>query len=93
MVGALVRAELRPGADLSRADAEAAMAATQLIQAEQAVAMAMVGLAQWVGVPAAQLAVDRGPFLNTPPLMDATPSGVANHPAAKEQTLAIDEIF
>jgi outer membrane protein len=92
MVGALVRSELRPGADLSRADAEAAMATTQLIQAEQAVALAKVGLSQWVGVPAAQLAVDRGPLLNAPPSMDVALSGVANHPAATEQTLAIDEV-
>ena len=92
VVGTLVRAELRPGADLSRADAEAAMAGTQLIQAEQAVAIAKVVLSQWTGVPAAQLAVDRGPLLNAPPSMDVAPSGVANHPAAKEQTLAIDEV-
>ena len=92
MVGALVRAELRPGADLSRADAEAAMANTQLIQAEQAVAIAKVGLSQWVGVPAAQLSVERGPLLNAPPSPDVAPSGVANHPAAKEQTLAVEEV-
>ena len=92
MVGALVRAELRPGADLSRADAEAAMATTQLIQAEQAVAIAKVSLSQWVGVPTAQLSVDRGPLLNAPPTADVAQGGVSNHPAAKEQTLAIDEV-
>ena len=92
MVGALVRAELRPGADLSRADAESSMATTQLIQAEQAVAIAKAGLSQWVGVPSAQFTVDRGPLLNSPPSMDVAPGGVANHPAAKEQTLAIEEV-
>jgi len=92
MVGALVRADLRPGADLSRADAEAAMATTQLIQAEQAVAIAKVGLSQWVGIPAAQLTVDRGPFLGVPSTLDVAPMGVANHPAAKEQTLAVEEV-
>ncbi len=92
MVGALVRAELRPGADLSRADAEASMATTQLIQAEQAVATAKIGLSQWIGIPATQLTVDRGQLLSPPPTMDVAPMGVMNHPAAKEQTLAIDEV-
>ena len=92
MVGALVRAELRPGADLSRADAEAAIAITQQVQAEQAVAIAKAALSQWVGIPSSQIVVDRGPLLNAPPSTDVATGGVANHPAAKEQTLAIEEV-
>ena len=42
-------AELRPGADASRAEAELAAARTQLIQAEQAIEVARATLAQFVG--------------------------------------------
>src|SRR5262245_19410176 len=43
-IHALVNAELRPGADASRADAEAAAARTLLIQAQQAVEIARVSV-------------------------------------------------
>lgn len=46
---ALVGAELRPGADASRAQAELAAARTQLIQAQQAVETARATVAQFVG--------------------------------------------
>ena len=51
---ALVSAELRPGADASRAEAELAAARTQLIQAQQAVDVARATVSQFVGMePAA----------------------------------------
>ena len=48
-ITAQVNAQLRPGADASRADAELAAARTQLIQAQQAADVARATLAQFVG--------------------------------------------
>jgi outer membrane protein TolC len=50
-VKALVDQELRPGADLSRAEAELALASTQLIREEEAEAVAKVQLAEALGIP------------------------------------------
>ena len=54
-VRALVAAELRPGADASRAAAERVQARTQLIQAEQAREVSRAGLGQWIGGAAGAL--------------------------------------
>ena len=54
---AVVNAQLRPGADSSRAEAELAAARTQLIQARQAVEVARATLAQFVSEDPAQIAV------------------------------------
>ena len=48
-ITAQVNAQLRPGADQSRAEAELAAARTQLIQAQQAVEVARATLAQFTG--------------------------------------------
>ena len=56
IVDALVRSELRPGAELSRARAEQAAARTQLIRAEQAVAETKAALAQLLGIDPGQVA-------------------------------------
>lgn len=89
-VGALVKAELRPGVDAERTRAEIALAQTQLIQAEQAVAVAKATLAEITGVKASEIEVQPGPLLNLPSDVppDATP---ASHPAVKEQQLVIEE--
>ena len=55
-VAALVKNQLRPGADDSRAQAELALARIQMIQAEQAEQIARASLAQWLGVTARQRA-------------------------------------
>lgn len=90
IVDALVKTELRPGVDASRADAELALAQTQLIRAEQAVDTARIALAQLLDVPAASIAPDVGRFLQPPP--DSTGSvNVARHPLALEQYAVIGE--
>lgn len=86
-VGALVKAELRPGADASRAVAERSLAEMQLIQAERAVEAARATLAQLTGIPAKDIqekTVARGGDVGAS-------GGVDAHPAALEQTAAIDE--
>ena len=64
IVGALVKAELRAGADSARARAEVAAADTQRIQARQALALARASLAQLLGAPVDQ--VDAGKLLRCP---------------------------
>ncbi len=93
VVNALVKSELRPGADLSRTQAELALAETQLIQAEQAVEVGRAALAQVLGVPPSRIAVSAGKLLDLPGAAVPAP-GLApfNHPAAIAQKEAVAEI-
>ena len=70
-----MNAELRPGADASRADAELAAARTLLIQAQQAVEIARVNVSQFVGLPPAQIAVAAPKLLQLPPERDRAAVG------------------
>ncbi len=82
VTGAVVEAGLRPGADLSRAQAERAMARTQLIKARQAVEVARATLAQFTGTPVA-----------TVPLAPrAAKEAGGEHPRLTEQSAAIEEV-
>jgi outer membrane protein TolC len=66
-ITAQVSAELRPGADRSRAEAEVAAARTQLIQAEQSVDVARATLSQFVGTEPSQVAIVAGNLVKLPP--------------------------
>ncbi|MFN7933865.1 MAG: TolC family protein [Bryobacteraceae bacterium] len=90
-VGALVKAELRPGADGERTRAEIALAETQQIQAEQAVAVSKAALSQLLGVAPSEVGAEAGRFFDTPPGMEPD-GGVAEHPVLREQRVAIDEV-
>ena len=63
-IGAQVNAELRPGADQLRADAELAAAKTQLVQAEQAVAVSKATLAQFAGTDAINRETAQGAMMH-----------------------------
>ncbi len=89
LVSALAKADLRPGADVSRARAELAMAETQQIQAEQAVAMAKAALSQYLGAPPAD--VSAGKLIEAPPGEAAAAAAGADHPAVREQNAAMAE--
>jgi outer membrane protein TolC len=88
-VAVLVKTALRPGADESRAQAELALARIQIIQAEQAEAIARADLAQWLGVTsdAVQIAVDA--LLERMPQALSTTSATA-HPLAAGQRAAVN---
>jgi len=90
-VNALVKAELRPGADAARARAELALAETQQIQAEQAVEIARASLGQLLGVGRAEVAVSPGRLLGAAPV-PAAAAAPDSHPAMVEQKAAIDEV-
>lgn len=88
IIDALVKAELRPGADLARMQAERIVAETNIIRAEQAVAQAKALLEQYTGEPAAT--VDSAPFVKTAePIRAATGA----HPYLREQQFSIDEVI
>jgi outer membrane protein len=81
-VHVLVTNELRPGADASRADAELAIARTQLIQTEQAQAVGRAVLADLLTIPDNTVNIDTGSILGTPPNASPVASPVVSHPFA-----------
>jgi outer membrane protein TolC len=90
-IHALTAAELRPGADESRVEAELAAARTQVAQAEQAIAIARSNVAQFVG--AAQIDVIPGKLsTELPPDNPPPPLDLAIHPLAIEQNAAVAEV-
>jgi outer membrane protein TolC len=89
-VAALVKNQLRPGADDSRSQAELAQARIQVIQAEQAGQIARAGLAQWLGVVPADVQITFDALLATPPPPPVTPPPSSTHPLAETQLAAIE---
>jgi len=91
-INALVNAQLRPGADASRAEAELAAARTLLIQAQQAVEVARVNVAQFVGLPPTQIVVAAPKLLQLPPERTVMPLDTAVNPFAVEQNAVIEQL-
>jgi outer membrane protein TolC len=91
-INALVNAQLRPGADASRAEAELAAARTLLIQAQQAVDVARVNVSQFVGLPPAQIAVAASKLLQLPPQRTLSPLDTATNPITVEQKTVIEQL-
>jgi len=91
VVDALARAQLRPGADAARARAEMAAAGTQLIQAEQAAAVARASLGQLLAVPSGSIRAEEGPLSGLPTETGAEAAATVDHPLIREQSAAIDE--
>ncbi len=91
-VGALVKSGLRPGVDSSRAQAELAMARTQLIQAEQAEEIARATLAEVLGVAGHPIAIQVDPLLSLPAGNGLPEPAPWAHPQAVAQ-LATAEVF
>jgi outer membrane protein TolC len=89
---AQVNAQLRPGADASRAQAELAAARTQLIQAQQAVEVSKANVSRFVGIDPAQIVTAAPKLLQLPPEQPATPLNPAANPASVEQAALVEEI-
>jgi outer membrane protein len=90
-IDALVKAELRPGADASRAEAELAAARTQVIQAQQAAEIARATVAQFTGVEPVQVALSAPVLLTLPPDESPQTPNVAANPMALEQNAVIEQ--
>ena len=91
ITSALVDAQLRPGADASRAQAELAAARTELIQAQQATAMARAIVAQYTGMEPSAVAISAGHLLDLPPEQPVEPLNAAANPIALEQSAAVEQ--
>jgi outer membrane protein TolC len=90
-VAVLVKNQLRPGADDSRAQAELALARIQLVQAEQAQQIARASLAQWFGVAPTAVQISAAPLLEMPPLPPpAIPATPIAHPLAETQMATVE---
>src|SRR5258706_8909124 len=88
-IEALTRSGLRPGGDLSRAQAERAIAETQVAQAEQGAAIARATLSQLTGQPVTVLVP--GHLLDLPPAPQI-PTNVVEHPLVREHVALIEEV-
>ncbi len=91
-VHVLVTNELRPGADASRADAELAIARTQLIQAEQSQAVGRAVLAELLVIPDDTISIDPRSILGIPPDAGPTASPLTSNPLATAEHARIDLI-
>jgi outer membrane protein TolC len=90
-ITAQVNAQLRPGADASRADAELAAARTQWIQAQQAADVARATLSQFVAIEPGQIDLDISGLLKSPPEQEVPALDPAKNPLALQQTAAVEE--
>ena len=90
-ITAQVNAQLRPGADQSRAEAELAAARTQLIQAEQAIEISRATLSQFIGIDPSQVAVVTGSLVRLPPEQASPILNTATNPVMFEQYAAVEQ--
>lgn len=91
-VHVLVKNDLRPGADASRADAELARAQVLLIQAQQAEAVSRAEMAEVLGIAGSSLHIDVGSLLSAPPKSTPTASPLSAHPFATAELARVDQI-
>jgi len=90
-IAAQVGAQLRPGADQSRSEAELAAARTQWIQAQQAVAVSLATLAQFTGGDPARISVAAGNLTQLPPEQTPTTLNPSANPSLVEQNAAVEQ--
>ncbi len=88
-VKAQVDAELKPGADQSRVEAELAAARNRLIAAEQASGLARLRLAAAIGLPESAPTLEPGSLLEQQPGPAAASGAVSQHPAVRAAEEAI----
>ncbi len=92
-VDVLVRNDLRPGADASRARAELARAGTEMIRAKQEAKTALATLAEWLGFAGHSVEISPASLLGDPP--EQVPQAVAldAHPlaAAQQADIAVSQ--
>jgi outer membrane protein TolC len=91
-VHTLVDNALRPGADASRADAQLALAKTQLFQAQATEQAALATLAALMGMAGNEVRLEPGRLLHLPPI-DPLPSlSPADNPLARDQMAAVRQV-
>jgi outer membrane protein len=88
-VHVLVDNQLRPGADAAQADAQLALARTQLIQAQTNVEVERAALGELVGNPKVEL--EYAQLLSPVPSDMRNPAMIASHPAAQRQAALVNQ--
>lgn len=91
-VHVLVDNQLRPGADLSRADAELTAARIQLIKAQRTVQIAHITLAEALGLSGTSVEVDPEPLFTLPPSSPAATPRAETHPLAVAAAAAVETV-
>ena len=91
-VHTLVDNALRPGADASRADAQLALAKTQLYQAQAGEQGALATLAALMGMAGNEVRLDAGKLLHVPPVDSLPSSAPADNPIARDQMAAVRQV-
>src|SRR5215471_1571746 len=86
---ALVNAELRPGADRSRTEAELVAARTQVVQARQAVEVARATISQFVALDPSTIAISAAKLTELPPAAPVATLNPNANPAVAEQEAAV----
>src|SRR5438552_9377928 len=90
-VRTLVQNQLRPGAEQSRAEAESAVANTQLSQAVQIAEVARASLADAIGAAGTSFELAPG-SLTAVPQFTIEPADLKTHPAARAGQAALDVV-
>jgi len=88
-VHVLANNQLRPGADAAQADAQLALARTQLIQAQTSVEIRRAVLANLIGVPVGEL--DDAPLLVPPAERPSATTNMADHPAVRQEAAFVSQ--
>ena len=91
-VRTLVDNDLRPGADASRANAQLALAKTQLFQAQAGEQGALAMLAALMGTAGNPVQVDAGELAHLPRVDRLPISAPANNPLAQDQMAAVKQV-
>jgi outer membrane protein len=90
-IAAQVNAELRPGADQSRSEAELAAARTQLIQTQQAVEVSRATLAQFTGTDPAKMTLTAGGLVQLPAEQSQPVLNASANPVLLEQNAVAEQ--
>jgi outer membrane protein len=87
----LVDNTLRPGADASQADAQLAVAQTQLIKAQTQEQIRLEALANLLQIPSQQVAIDGRDVLGTPSAATSNESPAEAHPQAEQLAAVLSQ--
>jgi outer membrane protein len=85
----LVDNKLRPGVDASQADAQLAIARTQLIQAQTQEKIRLAALADLLELPTQQVEIDPTNVLAVPPVADPEATAINAHPAIRQEAALV----
>jgi len=90
-VHTLVDNQLRPGADAAQADAQLALARTQLIQAQTNVEVRRAVLADFLGIPASAIDLDDTQLMGSAPQDIPVTAAITSHPAARQESALVNQ--